>query len=236
MAHNYLGNGSSIPSAVGQLMNLRYLNLSDNYYSGKIPIEISRLTRLVVLDISRSYSFTEERRETPNLHMLVENLTELRELYLDYVQISAGGSEWCQAISSSLPNLRMLSLFNCNLSSPFHDSLAKLQSLDVIQLGWNNISAPVPTFFANISSLTSLSLAYCNLQGTFPKEIFHLPSLRKINLSGNGNLYGSLPEFPKNGSLHDLDLRGTNFSGKLPNSIGNLKMLSTIDIIVCNFT
>nr|XP_011465929.1 PREDICTED: receptor-like protein 12 isoform X3 [Fragaria vesca subsp. vesca] len=240
LADNYLGNDSqSIPSAFGKLMNLRYLNLSLNYYSGKIPIEISRLTRLVVLDISKRDSFPEAEGvplEIPTLHMLVENLTELRELHLDSVQISAGGSEWCQAISSSLPNLRVLSLSDCNLSGPFHDSLAKLQSLSVIQLDWNNISAPDPTLFANFSNLTSLSLAGCNLQGTFPKEIFQLPSLRKISLSDNENLDGSLPEFPKNGSLQDLDLWETNFSGALPNSIGNLKMLSTIDIAYCNFT
>ncbi|KAM5560520.1 hypothetical protein ABKV19_021604 [Rosa sericea] len=243
LADNELGNGSqSIPSAVGQLMNLRYINLSQNAYSGKIPIEISCLTKLVVLDISANYFWSEEFQEPefnpeiPNLHMLVENLTELRELYLDDVQISAEGSEWCQAISSSLPNLRVLSLSSCNLSGPFHESLANLRSLSVIQLGSNNISAPVPAFFANFSNLTSLMLYDCNLQGTFPKEIFQLPSLREISLSGSENLDGSLPEFPKNGSLQYLDLSGTNFSGALPNSIGNLKMLSTIEIRDCNFT
>ncbi|PRQ42824.1 putative leucine-rich repeat-containing, plant-type, leucine-rich repeat domain, L [Rosa chinensis] len=243
LADNELGNGSqSIPSAVGQFMNLRYLNLSSNAYSGKISIEISRLTKLAVLDISYNYFIVDpyediyEFLEISNLHKLVENLTELRELYLDYVQISAEGSEWCQAISSSLPNLRVLSFSYCNLSGPFHESLADLRSLSVIQLGWNNISAPVPAFFANFSNLTSLILYDCNLQGTFPKEIFQLPSLLVISLSGNDELDGSLPEFPKNGSLQYLDLNGTNFSGALPNSIGNLKMLSTIDITACNFT
>ncbi|KAK9928447.1 hypothetical protein M0R45_025583 [Rubus argutus] len=90
LADNWLGNGSqSIPSAIGELMNLRYLNLSLNVYSGQIPIEISRLTRLVVLDISYSGYKEPLKLESPNLHMLVQNLTELRELYLDGVQISA---------------------------------------------------------------------------------------------------------------------------------------------------
>ncbi|PRQ42839.1 putative leucine-rich repeat-containing, plant-type, leucine-rich repeat domain, L [Rosa chinensis] len=244
LADNELGNGSqSIPSAVGQLMNLRYLNLSQNAYSGQIPIEISRLTRLAVLDISLNYFIVdpykyiyEVKLEISNLHMLVENLTELRELYLDDVQIPAEGSEWCQAISSSLPNLRVLSLSYCNLSGPFNESLANLRSLSVILLGLNNISAPVPAFFANFSNLTSLILNDCNLQGTFPKEIFQLPSLRGISLFQNEKLDGSLPEFPKNGSLQYLDLSGTNFLGALPNSIGNLKMLSAVDIGGCNFT
>ncbi|KAM5555054.1 receptor-like protein 7 [Rosa sericea] len=234
LADNRLGNYSqSIPSAIGDLLNLRYLNLSLNYYSGKIPIEISRLRRLVVLDIS--YNSPDIKLGSPNLHMLVHNLTELRELFLDRIPISEQGSEWCQAISSSLPNLKVLSLSYCNLSGPLLESLAKLQSLSVITLEWNNIAAPVPGFFANFSNLTVLSLEGCEWHGTFPKEIFQLPSLQSIDLSYNQQLDGSLPEFPRNGSLQYLDLSWTNFSGLLPNSIGNLKMLSTINIQDCYF-
>ncbi|KAK9933651.1 hypothetical protein M0R45_020836 [Rubus argutus] len=241
LAYNKLGNGFQlIPSAIGQLTSLRYLNLSHNYYSGQIPIEISHLTGLKVLDFSyNNFRLPESplKLESPNLHMLVENLTELRELFLDEVQISAPGSVWCQAISSSLSNLRVLSLSNCSLSGPFHESLAKLQfTLSLIHLDYNNISAPVSPFFANFSNLTSLSLRDCGLHGTFPKEIFQLPSLQSIDLSHNPQLDGSLPEFPKNGSLEYLILEWTNFSGPLPNSIGNLKMLSAIFIHDCNFT
>ncbi|RXI01438.1 hypothetical protein DVH24_014787 [Malus domestica] len=56
LADNSFVEGSRIPSAIGKLTNLRYLNLSSNDYFGKIPFEISRLTRLEVLDISQSYS------------------------------------------------------------------------------------------------------------------------------------------------------------------------------------
>ncbi|PRQ57894.1 putative leucine-rich repeat-containing, plant-type, leucine-rich repeat domain, L [Rosa chinensis] len=233
LADNRLGsNSQSIPSAIGNLLNLRYLNLSLNDYSGKIPIEISRLTRLVVVDFS--YNTATLKLGSPNLHTFVQ--TELRELYLDRVQISEQGRKWCRAISDSLPNLRVLSMSSCDLSGPFLQSLAKLRSLSVIRLDRTNISAPVPGFFANFSNLTVLSLPGCNLHGTFPKEIFQLPSLQSIDLSDNDQLDGSLPEFPRNGSLQHLHLSWTKFSGLLPNSIGNLKMLSTIYIQGCNFT
>ncbi|XP_061999293.1 receptor-like protein 7 [Rosa rugosa] len=237
LADNQLGSiFESIPSAIGNLLNLRYLNLSLNYYSGQIPIEISRLRRLEVLDFSNFHHFAIPYKiGSPNLYMLVHNLTELRELYLDGVQISEQGSEWCRAISS-LPNLRVLSMSSCNLSGPLLESLAKLQSLSVIRLELNNISAPVPRFFANFSNLTVLSLYQCKLHGTFPKEIFQLPSLQSINLSDNDQLDGSLPEFPRDGPLQHLDLSWTKFAGLLPNSIGNLKMLSIIDIHDCKFT
>lgn len=169
LADNRLGRDSqSIPSAIGKLLNLRYLNLADSGYQGQIPIEISHLRRLVVLDLSSNQAYS-LKPGIPNLHMLIHNLTQLRELYLDGVHISEQGSDWCRAVSSSLLNLSVLSMSSCDLSGPFHESLANLRSLSVIILDENNISALVPGFFANFSNLTILSLVYCGLQGTFPK-------------------------------------------------------------------
>ncbi|KAM5559167.1 receptor-like protein 7 [Rosa sericea] len=225
---------SSIPSAIGKLANLRYLNLSEADFSRQIPIEVARLKRLVVLDLSHNSfpSFAENQ----NLSMLIQNLTEVTELYLDSVVISGQGSDWCEAISSSLPNLRVLSMSWCGLSGPICESLAKLQSLIEIDLSDNSFHAPVPRVFAKFSNLTYLSLGSSNLVGTFPKEIFQIPSLQTIGLAGNDELHGSFPEFPNNGSLRSLIVFGTRFSGDLPNSIGNLKMLSELYLSGCNFT
>ncbi|KAK4567081.1 hypothetical protein RGQ29_003071 [Quercus rubra] len=223
---------SPIPPEFGNLTNLRYLNLSYNLW-GQIPIEISRLTRLVSLDLS---SFNHERTlENPDLASLVHNLTRLTELYLDSVNISSQGNEWCQAISSSLPNLRVLSMSDCNLQGPPDSSLLKLQSLSIIHLNDNNFSAPVPEFFSYFRNLTSLSLSNCGLNGQFPKKIFQFPTLETIDLSYN-ELGGSLPEFHPNGSLQSLVLTNTTFSGTLPDSIGNLKRLSKIDLSGCKFS
>ncbi|PQM33751.1 hypothetical protein Pyn_21787 [Prunus yedoensis var. nudiflora] len=152
------------------------------------------------------------------------------------LHISAHGTEWCKAISSSLPKLKVLSLSTCNLSGPIDISLQKLRSLSVIHLENNNLSAQVPEFFSDFTNLTSLQLSNSGLDGTFPKKIFQVPTLQTIDLSGNQQLQGSLPEFPKNGSLRSLVLSGANFTGFFPNSMGDLKMLSRIDVSSCNFT
>ncbi|KAK0585127.1 hypothetical protein LWI29_023746 [Acer saccharum] len=231
---------SQIPSRLGNLSNLTYLNLSDAGFAGQIPVEISSLTRLVSLDLSSTFSFpgtTLLKLENPNLKVLVQNLTVLRELYLDGVNISANGNEWCQALSSSLLNLQVLSLSSCFLSGPIHSSLADLHSLSVIRLDMNFLSSPVPDFMSGFSNLTSLSLSSCGLNGTFPEKIFQVPTLETLDLSNNILLHGSMPHFPKNHSLRTLMLRHTNFSGyTLPNSIGNLKHLSRIELAGCNFT
>ncbi|KAM1457619.1 hypothetical protein ACFX13_035634 [Malus domestica] len=230
---------TQIPSEFKQLTGLSNLNLSNAGFAGQVPIEISHLTRLVTLDLSTFYfpGTPSLNLERPNLNVFIRNFPELVELYLDGVNISALGNEWCQAISSSLPKLRVLSLSTCNLSGPIDSSLLKLQSLSVIHIDNNNLSTQVPEFFSNFPNLTSLGIMNSGLYGAFPKKIFQVPTLQAVDLSGNPQLQGSLPEFSKSGSLRSLVLNGANFSGQLlPNSIGNLKFLSSIDIANCNFT
>ncbi|KAL6146235.1 hypothetical protein ACLB2K_056918 [Fragaria x ananassa] len=229
---------NQIPSEFNKLASLSHLNLSNAGFAWQIPIEISQLKRLVILDLS-TFSFLGVpalQLEQPNLKQLIGNLSEIVELHLDGVNISAPGAQWCQAISSSLPKLRVLSLSSCNLLGPIDDSLLKLRSLSEIRIDINNLATPVPEFLSNFTNLTSLSLFYSGLHGTFPKKIFQVPTLQIIDLSFNEELQGSLPDFPKNAALQSLFLAKTNFSGSLPESIGNLKMLSIMDLSYCNFT
>jgi uncharacterized protein YjbI with pentapeptide repeats len=234
-------NSSQIPSQFDKLENLSYLNLSNAGFAGQIPIAISRLIRLVTLDLSGNYYPWPKTSHSltlgnPNLNMLLQNLSELVELHLDDVIISAQGKKWCHTLSSLLPNLRVLSLSYCNLSGPLDSSLRNLKSLSIIRLNGNNFSSPIPIFFSDFKNLTSLEVSFSGLNGKFPKKIFQVPTLQTIDLSYNNDLQGSLPEFPPNGSLRTIVLKSTYFSGTLPHSIGNLRMLSSIDLSNCDFS
>ncbi|KAM7481293.1 hypothetical protein LguiB_005876 [Lonicera macranthoides] len=228
---------AQIPSTFINLASLTYLNLSNSYFGGQVPIEVSQLTRLVTLDLSTFYTeIPSLKLENPNLNIFVQNLTQLTELYLDGVEISAQGYDWGQPISSWLPNLRVLSLSGSNLSGPIDSSLSKLQFLSVIRLDSNDLNAPIPEFLLNFKNLTALYLSSCSLNGALPEKIFHLQTLQILDLSGNEALNGSLPEFPQNGNLQTLVINATNFSGQLPNSIGNLTRLAYLDLSANMFT
>ncbi|KAK3444861.1 hypothetical protein EUGRSUZ_A00694 [Eucalyptus grandis] len=224
-------NSMMIPLGLANLSHLAYLNLSNAGFTGQIPAELSRLTKLRTLDLS----WASLNLKKPNLRSLIGDLGELRELYLDGVDVFAEGSEWCDALSSSVPKLEVLSMSYCSLSGPINASLMSLASLSVIQLDGNNLSSIVPRFLANFSSLKTLSLYDCDLQGEFPHEIFQVQTLQTLDLSSNELLQGSLPEFQENGSLRTLVLSFTNISGRLPDSIGNLKNLSRIELKQCGF-
>ncbi|KAJ1419316.1 Leucine-rich repeat [Sesbania bispinosa] len=227
---------SVIPSGFNKLDKLTYLNLSYASFLGQIPIEISQLTRLVTLDISSlSYLTGQELKlENPNLRKLVQNLTSIRQLYLDGVSITAQGPEWSNALWS-LHDLQELSMSHCNLSGPLDSSLTRLENLSVIILDQNNLSSPVPETFANFKNLTTLSLAYCGLTGNFPQKIFQIGALSIIDISFNINLHGLFPDFPLNGSLQTLRVSNTSFSGAFPHSIGNMRHLSELDLSYCQF-
>ncbi|GLT67665.1 hypothetical protein SLA2020_399570 [Shorea laevis] len=166
--------------------------------------------------------------------MLVRNLTRLAEIHLQGVNLSAEGHNWGRALSS-LPRLRVWNLADCLLSGPIDSSLAKLRLLSIIQLSFNQLSAPVPEFLGNFLNLASLHLKGCDLHGKFPVKVFQLPTLQSLDISSNPLLQGFLPEFPENGSLQILVLESINFSGMIPSSVENLKMLSTLQLSSCNF-
>ncbi|KAK3444977.1 hypothetical protein EUGRSUZ_A00585, partial [Eucalyptus grandis] len=229
---------SVIPHGFSNLRGLVYLNLSNTGFSGQIPIELARLRKLSVLDLSLLYfpGLDTLKLKNPNLKTLIGNLTELIQLHLDGVDLSSEGNEWCDALSSSVQKLEVLSMSNCFLSGPVDSSLVNLHHLSFIQLNGNNLSSTVPEFLARLPNLTTLHMSYCGLYGELPHKIFQLQTLQTLDLSLNQLLQGTLPDFPEDSSLETLVLSDTNISGRLPDSIGNLWKLSRLELFNCNLS
>ncbi|CAL5374365.1 unnamed protein product [Camellia sinensis] len=66
---------SPISSEFSRFTRLTHLNLSHSSFSGKVPIEVSFLSKLVSLDLSSNYGL---RLEEPGFELLVQNLTKVR--------------------------------------------------------------------------------------------------------------------------------------------------------------
>jgi len=110
--------GSELPAAgFDRLSSLAYLDLSSSGFSGQIPISVDKITSLVSLDLSNQYVYENDgimRNHLlvwePNFQTLVRNLSNMRELYLDGVNISSSAQEWSSALAEHIPRLRVLSL------------------------------------------------------------------------------------------------------------------------------
>ncbi|XP_031277394.1 receptor-like protein 7 [Pistacia vera] len=144
-------NATQIPSRLANLKNLTYLNLSEAGFTGQIPSSISGMTKLVTLDLS-SLNFLGSsvlKLENPNLSTFLQNFTEIRELYLDGVNISAHGNEWCKALSSSLPNLQVL----------IPGFLAEFMNLTSLRLSYCGLLGTFPENIFQVPTLQNLDLS-----------------------------------------------------------------------------
>ncbi|KAL5987454.1 hypothetical protein ACLOJK_035202 [Asimina triloba] len=210
LAHNRF-DPSPIPPAIGQLHQLTHLNLSRGFFYGQIPLEMSSLTRLVSLDLSYNGYGIRLMLEKPSFGALIQNKSGLRELTLDYVTMSSG-QEWSRTISSSLPNLRKLSMVDCGLSGPVHPYFSHLPFLSQLDLGYNNLLCAELDFIGNLSSLTSLRLAGCH--GRFSGKISSVRYLSELDLSSNDISSAVLDFFANSSSLTSLTLENCGLDGR----------------------
>ncbi|XP_044335998.1 receptor-like protein 6 [Triticum aestivum] len=221
LAYNDFG-AANLPSyGFEHLTNIIHLNFSLTNFFGQIPIGIARLKNLVTLDFSDNYGLY---MQEPNFQTFMANLSYLRELRLDGVDISTSGSNWSIVLADSVPQLQILSLFLCGMSGPIHHSFSRLRSLTIIDLGNNwGLTGKVPDFFAEFSSLRILDISGCSFRGQIPTKIILMKSLRVLDLSRSPNISVCLPDFPLGNDLETLNLAGTTVSCDIQPSLTNLK-------------
>ncbi|KAL4598223.1 hypothetical protein ACB092_11G045300 [Castanea dentata] len=228
LAYNYF-NRSAISSKFGGFAIMTHLNLSESYFAGNFPSEISHLSKLVSLDLSLNFGM---RIETPSLKRLVQNLTHLTELVLDDVNMSSVSPNSFMNLSSSLTSLR---LRYCGLEGRFPDNIFHLPNLQLLTVSHNyNLTGSLPTYN------WSTPLKYLGLFGTefpidLPNLISNLKSLKELYLRGC-NFIGSYPTFlPNLTQITYLALSENNFGGQFPWSLINFEVLTYLDLSGNNF-
>ncbi|KAK3423927.1 hypothetical protein EUGRSUZ_F00674 [Eucalyptus grandis] len=256
---NLFGNnfiGSHISSNLSAFAKSTHLNLSCLYFWGSIPSEISYLSKVVSLDLSRNYTsviypFSSLILENSIFAMLVHNLTTLRKLVFYEVNMFMVSPKSFANLSSSVTYLSVGSysirgIFPCILFQ-----LLNLTTLDISED--NNLSRILPksSWTNPLDSLslrdTSLSREIPNSIGTLKSLAFLVKQLLDIHLENN-SFHGPLPipspytsyflasdngftsEIPslicQSSSLQHLDLSDNNFSGNMSSCFGNITNLN----------
>ncbi|POO00636.1 LOW QUALITY PROTEIN: Leucine-rich repeat domain containing protein [Trema orientale] len=193
--------GNHIPSFIGTLSRLRYLNLSHTKMSGEIPPQLANLSSLQVLDLGYNSNLTMKNMEW------VSHLTSLRLLDLSQTNMSKA-TDWMQTVSK-LPCLANLQLSDCKLPSIVPTSLSLFnssKSLAILDLSYNRLSLSVYQLMCVFSrSLVHLNLWENELEGTIPEAFQNLSALEYLELGVN-ELEGFIPEAL--GKMTTLRLRG----------------------------
>ncbi|XP_048434605.1 receptor-like protein EIX2 [Pyrus x bretschneideri] len=181
--------------------SLSILDLSNNNFNSTLPPWLFNLTNLVTLEM-----------HSTNLH------GALPETF------------------GSLTSLRTLDLSeNSNIEGPLPRSLGMLCNLQTVNLPSNNITGDITDFVDRLSacinnSLERLDLGYNNLTGRLPDSLGNLKTLRFLKLWFN-SFEGSIPKsIGKLKSLEEFYISNNQMSGSIPEGLGQLSSLTALDI------
>ena len=218
---------SRILSTISRLHNLTFLNLSGSVFVGEIPSEITQLSKLSILDLSfRGANDMILELHDLSLAKLVQNLTYITHLHLDYVDISSH----VPLILSNITSLESITLDGCNLLGDFPTSLFQLSKLEVVSSCCNPYLGGFFPEFHSSSPIRILSFEKTQFAGPLPPSIGNLGSLEALDLWAC-QFHGELPSSLGNLSrLTILHLGHNQFSGDLPSSITNLTGLTALTL------
>ncbi|XP_062103596.1 probable LRR receptor-like serine/threonine-protein kinase RFK1 [Humulus lupulus] len=157
----------TIPSEIGKLVNLEYLTLAANNFTGEFP-DLTSLTKLKELRISSNY-FTGRMPEFGNLKQLQK------------LEVEASGFDGPIPSSISILNklveLRITDL-NGEMSSDF-PNLMNMTNIQRLVLRSCNLRRNIPKYIRNLNILEILDLSFNKLEGELPNFV-NIRKLRKL--------------------------------------------------------
>ncbi|XP_060170710.1 receptor-like protein 9DC1 [Lycium barbarum] len=250
-------SGSDISHKFGRFSILMYLDLSTSYFSGQIPSEISRLSKLQSLHLASDFEGLYGIIPESIFHL--SNLEILDLSNNDQLSGSFPKTKW-----NSSTSLMMLDLSYVNFYDNFPDSFGYLILMGSLTLQYCNIWGPIPSWmfslsslrllnlrnkhfsgqledfnahvdvslFSDLKNLTDLDLSYNSISLTNEKEVeFIFPeSLEILRLSGceSNFLQGSLPIPPNSTTIFFIS--ENNLGEEIPSFICNLMSLKILDL------
>ncbi|GLI60483.1 hypothetical protein VaNZ11_002642 [Volvox africanus] len=226
-----------LPDDFGQLTRLTHLHLGGLHglnmeASGPLLTSLTNLHSLGLSDVDLSTEGPVPNAFGDPLQALVSALGpagRLRELLLD-----GCGLETLPACFSTLTALTHLSLMENFDASGLPDAIASLTALEVLRLGYLDLSTPLPGALYDMMSLRELDLEQNFLPYVSP-DISKLSNLQVLNLSdsldpdaaGDAIPWSSIYSLSR---LHQLTITGHEPAPRVPRGLGKMAALEFLQM------
>jgi len=192
-----------IPTEIGELTSLVFVDFSDNLIGGQIPTEIGKLSKMERLLLSENRLATTLPSELGKMTMMT---------YLEMTDNELKGSIPSELMGLTL--LQELSLGRNYLTGSIPTEIGKLKNLEQVEMGNNDLDGKIPSEIGNLTALSWLMLDSNKLSGAIPLELGKIPLLW-LHLNTN-DFSSSFPDTFEYADLKGFTLYDNRVTGKLP--------------------
>ncbi|CAO2831735.1 unnamed protein product [Amaranthus hypochondriacus] len=223
LSNNYFSG--PIPTVFSNLSELEFLDLSSNKFVGLIPMEFGKLKNLRALNLS--YNFL-----VGGIPEELSGLAKLQDFQLSGNKLNGSIPKWV----GNLTNLRVFSAYENNLRGEIPDNLGSVSELELLNLHSNLLDGSIPeSLFVN-RKLEFLVLTQNGLTGIIPESIGNCDNLSSIRV-GYNNLIGSIPKTVGNiTSLTYFEANNNNLSGEIVVEFSQCSNLTLLNLASNGFT
>ncbi|GJX06907.1 leucine-rich repeat-containing protein [Tanacetum coccineum] len=208
----------------------KILYLGGNKFAGSLPINLTKLVNLRVLDLHNSIitgNLQDILPQIPTLEILILRNTSLNGFIPNSISmctslriLDLSKNNLTRSIPRQMANLPLMSA-----SSIPKDDLNEDQLQDLI-VNWKKSSQRL----RNLRFFVMLDLSGNNISGEIPASLGNLKALQQLNISHNkisGNIPLSLGNLVR---IESLDVSHNQLSGSIPQSLGQLGNLTILDV------
>jgi Leucine-rich repeat (LRR) protein len=214
-----------IPTEIGNLDNMRTLDLSSNWISGSIPDQIELLTKLTSIELASN-------KISGVIPDALGRLSALVRVSLDDNYLTGR----LPTEIALLSNLESFSAFANRINGTLPSEIGSLLRLATFNVEDNRLFREIPSELGLCTSLQTLILSGNYLWGTIPAELFNASRIDALLLNNN-YLTGAIhSQVSKLAHVRQLWLQGNFLSGALSSVSWHFPNLQTLDLDDCFFT
>ncbi|KAH7669473.1 Non-specific serine/threonine protein kinase protein [Dioscorea alata] len=212
---------------IGDIKNLKVLDLSQNSLSGSVPPSLSRLTFLEELQLCYN-------QLTGTLPEEIGNLAQLEYMNLAQNQLSGVISE---AHFTQLEKLETLDFSQNSLIFNVSSNWVPPFLLKELSISSCSVGPEFPAWLQTQHNLSTLNMSSSGINDTVPEWVWNLTShnLAILDLSNN-HIKGMIPKILTFTQIEKLDLSSNLFSGPLPDLHMHSPMVNYIDLSYNSFS
>lgn len=162
-----------LPPSLSSQVNLTYLRLSNNFFSGSIPSQWGQMQSL-------QYLYLHGNALSGQIPASLSNLSSLQRLL---IQVKYSRVSCCFRLMFKRTGGQ-----DNNLNGTIPGQLQELQQLVYLMASNNSLSGTIPAVLGNIGTLLWLTLHDNQLSGAIPEHLDQITGLQRFTCWGNPSM------------------------------------------------